>query len=81
MVNHVGFMISEEDLASGPDARLDRSGLLCGRSFITVKRDRETSELDIRRGQRVPHSASLEQETYILFKLAITTNQKHVSRL
>ena len=40
-VNAVGFMISkEEDLASGPETRLDHSGLLCGTSFITVKRDR-----------------------------------------
>jgi len=31
----------EEDLASGPETRLDHSELLCGRSFITVKKDRE----------------------------------------
>ena len=37
----VRFVISE-DLASGPETRLDHSGLLCGRSFITVKRDRES---------------------------------------
>jgi len=43
MVEDVGCMISEEkDLASGPETRLDHSGLLCGRSFITVKRDRES---------------------------------------
>ena len=38
---HVGFMISEEDLASGSGTRFDYSELLCGRSFITVKKDRE----------------------------------------
>ena len=42
MVNGVGLVISEEeDLASGSGTRLDHSGLLCGRSFITVKKDRE----------------------------------------
>jgi len=35
-------MISEEELASGPETRLDHSGLLCGRSIITVKEDRES---------------------------------------
>jgi len=42
MVNDVGFVISEEDLALGPETRLDHSGLLYGRSFITVKRDRKS---------------------------------------
>ena len=43
MVNNVGFMMSEEeDLALGPETRLDHSGLLCGRSLFTVKRDRES---------------------------------------
>ena len=40
MVNDVGFMISEEDLASGPETKLDNSGLLCGRSLLILKRDR-----------------------------------------
>ena len=48
-------MISE-DIASGPETRLDHSGLLCGRSFITVKRTENTFDIDIRRGWRVPHS-------------------------
>ena len=40
MVNDVGFVISEkEDLASGLEARLEHSGLSCGRSFTTVRRD------------------------------------------
>ena len=43
MVNDVGFMISEEkDLALGPETKLDHSGLFCGRSLFTVKRDRES---------------------------------------
>ena len=40
-VNDVGFVISKEDLASGSGTRLDHSELLCGRSFITAKKDRE----------------------------------------
>jgi hypothetical protein len=39
-VNDVVFMISE-DLASGPETRLEHRAL-CGRSFITVKRDKES---------------------------------------
>ena len=43
MMEIVGLMNSEEkDLASGRETRLDHSGLLCRRSFITVKRDRES---------------------------------------
>ena len=41
MVNDVGFVISQEGLALGPETSLDNSGLLCGRSFITVKRERK----------------------------------------
>ena len=40
MVNDDGFVISE-DLALGPETRLDHSGLLCGKSFVIVKSDRE----------------------------------------
>ena len=42
MLNNIGFVISEEDLALGSGTRLDYSELLCGRSFITVKMDRES---------------------------------------
>ena len=48
MVTNVGFLISKENLTSGPETRLDHSGLLCGRSFITVKKDRKASVIDIR---------------------------------
>ena len=41
MLNNIGFVISE-DLALGSGTRLDYSELLCGRSFITVKMDRES---------------------------------------
>ena len=57
MVNDVGFVISKEDLASGPETRVDHPGIFCGRSFITVKRDRE-------RGHRVPPSLVLARELY-----------------
>ena len=42
LVKGVGFVNLEEDLASRPETRLDHSGILCGTSFITVKRDRES---------------------------------------
>ena len=38
---HVGFMISEEDLASGSGTRLDHAELFCGRSFISEKTQRK----------------------------------------
>ena len=41
MVKDIGFVISEEDLASGPETRLDHSELLYGKSFISVERNRE----------------------------------------
>ena len=42
MVNDVGSVVSKEDLASGSGTRLDHAELLCGRSFITVKKDTES---------------------------------------
>ena len=48
MVNEVWFVISEEDLASGPETKLDHSEVLCGRSFITVKGTEKDSDIDIR---------------------------------
>ena len=47
-MSNVGFMISEEDLASESGTRLDHSGLSYGRSFITVKKDRKASVIDVR---------------------------------
>lgn len=42
---------TSKDLASGPRTRLDHSRALSGRSFITVKKEREkSSDTDIRRG-------------------------------
>ena len=42
MVNDVGFMYSEEDIALGPGTRLDHSRALVQQSFIKVKEDRES---------------------------------------
>ena len=50
----VGFVISkEEDLALGSGTRLDHSRAFVYQSFITVRKDREISDIDIRRQQRV----------------------------
>ena len=42
MVNDVRFMISEEDLTSGPGTSLDHSRVFVEKGFIKVKRDRES---------------------------------------
>ena len=42
MVNDAGFVISEEDLASGPETRLDCSELLCNKVLLKYKGDRES---------------------------------------
>ena len=56
MVNNVGFVISkEEDLASGPGTRLDHSRAFVLQSFVKVWKGAEkASDIDIRRGWRVP---------------------------
>ena len=55
MVNNVGLVISkEEDLALGPGTKLDHSRAL--QSFIKVRKGTgKASDVDIRRGLRVPH--------------------------
>ena len=66
-MNDVGFMISEEGLASGSGTRLDHSELLCSRSFITVKKARESllmSDIDIRRVRESALSLILAGELY-----------------
>ena len=45
------------------------------------KRDREASDIDIRRGTENAPLTSLSKGSYILFKLVITINQKNVSKL
>ena len=41
-LNNVGFVISEEDLASGPGTSLDHSRVLCSRVLLKWKRDWES---------------------------------------
>ena len=45
------------------------------------KRDREASDIDIRRGTENAPLTSLSKGSYILFKLVTTINQKNVSKL
>ena len=54
MVNDVGFVISAEGLASGPETRLDHSGLLYGRSYYSEKRQRKLLTQTSGSQQRVP---------------------------
>ena len=49
MVNDVGFMMSEEeDLALGPETRLDHSGLLVAEVYLHWKETEKASDTDIR---------------------------------
>ena len=50
------MMTEEENLASGPETRLQALRALCSKSFNKVKKGLKASDVDIRRGQRVPHS-------------------------
>ena len=55
----VGFLLSE-DLALGPGTRLDHSRAFVWQSFIKVrKRTEKPSDIDIRRGWRVPSKSHL----------------------
>ena len=67
MVNYVGFMISEEDLALRPGTRLDHSRAFVKQSFIKVRNGTEkTSDIDIRRGWRMPPLLVLARKLYTL---------------
>ena len=51
MVNDPGFMISEEDLTSGPRTRLDHSRAFLQQSFLKGREGAEiSSDIDMRRG-------------------------------
>ena len=76
MVNGVRFLISKEDLVSGPG--LITQALLCS-SFIKVRKGTEkASDTDLRRGWRVPTSLVLARELYTVL---ISYYNKNVSRL
>ena len=65
MVNDVRFVISEEDLASGPGTRLDHSRTFVQQSFIKVKNlQRKLLTQTSDSGRRVPHLLILSR-TYI----------------
>ena len=68
------MMTEEENLASGPETRLQALRALCSKSFNKVKKGLKASDVDIRRGQRVPHLLVLSRP-YILFQL-VTNNRK-----
>ena len=79
MVNCVGFMIYEEDLALGPRTRVDDSRAQELKSFCVA--EFHFSDIDIRRETENAPLSSLRKTSYILFQLGITINQKNVSRL
>ena len=55
-VNYVGFVISEEDLASGPGPGFRHSELGVAEVLLQCKRAEKASDIDIRRGTEIaPH--------------------------
>jgi len=49
----LGFLASRREAFNpGPETRLDHAELLCNRVLLNYKRDRETSDIDIRKGQK-----------------------------
>ena len=72
MVNSVRFVISEEDLTSGPG--LIPQELLHSRVLLKYKQGSEE-------GWRVPPLLVLARKLHYFFKFIITKNQKNVSRL
>ena len=69
-MNGVSLVISE-DLPSRPGARLDHSRAFVQQRFIKVKRDREASETDIRRGTESAPFASFSKLFYVCQKAII----------
>ena len=53
------FLASGGEFNPGPDTRLDGLELLCNRVLLKYKRDREASDIDIRRGQKEEPFASV----------------------
>ena len=65
MVNDVGFVISKEDLASGPGTRLDHSRAFVQQSFIEVKREQRKLLTQTSEGaRRVPTHQSQQGLIY-----------------
>lgn len=81
MGNAVRFLISEQDQAFWPGTGLDHSRTFVSGLYWSIKRDRETSDTDNRRGMESAPVTSLSKVIIYFFKLVITINQKNISRL
>ena len=70
----LGFLaFREEEFNLGPEMRLDCSELLCNKILLKYKRDRETSDIDIRRGQKEYPLASVSNG--VMYLLIIYYNE------
>ena len=64
-MNGVRIVISEEDLVSGPGARIDHSRAFVSQSFIKVRKGIEkASDIDIRKGTESDPLLVLARELY-----------------
>ena len=68
MGNTVGVLISEEDQACRPGTRLDHSRTFVSGFYQTMKRDRETSDVDNRKRMESAPVASLSKGVIYFFK-------------
>ena len=76
MVNDAGYVISEEDLASGPRPGLITQELLCSRVLLKWKRDRESFwHRHQKGGGECPHPLVLAVELYT-FSIAYYSKSK-----
>ena len=75
----VGFLISEEDSALAAETRLHHSGLLCSRSFITVKRDRESFWHRHQKGVESVPLTILSKEVIYIFLISLWSEVKSLS--
>ena len=55
-----------EEFNPGPETRLDCAEPSCDQVLLKYKRDREASDIDIRRGQKERPLASFQQEVIYL---------------
>ena len=80
MGNTVGVLISEEDQVGRRGTRLDHSRTFVSGFYQTMKRDRESSDVDNRKRMESAPAASLSKGVIHFLKLVITINQENVSR-
>ena len=74
MVNDVRFVTSEEDLASEQRPGLTTQGSGVAEVLLQSKGTEKASDIDIRRGQRVPHSL-VWVGLYVLIQLVISNRK------